>query len=109
MPEETAPFPQMQPVDRVPPETDTVWPETTASAAPATDERLIKLGDINKAIDPLSITADGLRILCDIEPADVHGRAKMDRLSDVMMALAEMQHLVGRSTPYIQAHATEPA
>lgn len=104
---DAATAPQMQPVDRVPPATDTEWPTVTAEQS--TDERLIKLGDINKAIAPLSITAEGLHTLCDIEPADIPGRAKMYRVADVMMALAEMQHLVDRATPDVKRYAKEAA
>src|SRR5699024_6704603 len=35
---------------------------------PQHPDRLIKLGDINKAIAPLSITAQGLHTLCGIQP-----------------------------------------
>lgn len=76
---------------------------------PATDERLIKLGDINKAIAPLSITADGLKTLCSIEPADVPGRAKMYRLSDVENAIIAMQQMLPRSIDAIRDTAKETA
>lgn len=77
--------------------------------AKVTDERLIKLGDIQKAIAPLSITADGLRVLCGIEPARAKGNSKLYRVADVMMALAEMQHLVDRATPDVERYAKEAA
>lgn len=82
---------------------------TRPAASEGADDRLIKLGDVQKAIAPLSITAEGLRVLCDIEPADVPGRAKMYRVADVQIALDEMHHLLTRSLAFISEHAKEAA
>jgi len=75
-------------------------------------DRLIKLGDINKAIAPLSITAEGLHTLCGIQPTRARnqkGAAKFYRVADVMMALSEMQHLLDRTAPDVEQFAKEAA
>lgn len=80
--------------------------------AKAIDDRLIKLGDIQKAIAPLSITAEGLHTLCGIQPTKARnqkGAAKFYRVADVMIALSEMQNLVDRATPDVERYAKEAA
>src|SRR5699024_10248898 len=92
--------PQMQRVDRVPPATDTEWPQVvTPAPAVAGSDALVKLGDINAAIAPLSISAAGLESI-GIKPTDSSGRAKMYRVADATRAFSMLRTM-------LQCHANE--
>lgn len=67
--------------------------EIAAIIAPHDTGARLKLGEINAAIAPLSVTADGLRVL-GFEPVGAEKNAKIYRAQDLpMMCAAMVRHL----------------